>query len=135
VADVGPYFFLAAFFLVVFFLAVFFFLAFFFAGILFDPPFPCVPFRWPSGDLGAVSAREKSVLRLGGGRGARTLSTPGPPRGFYFFLAAFFLVVFFLAVFLRAFFLAGIEEIPPFSPKLGQRGPPSTSRVSKGFAY
>jgi hypothetical protein len=67
---------------------------------------------------------QESRFRIqGGGRGARTFSTPGPPRGFYFFFAAFFLVAFFLAVFFRAFFLAGIEEIPPFSPQIGQRGP------------
>ena len=105
----------------VFFLAVFF-RAFFFAGIVSIPP--SYPFRWPSGDLGAVSARKRVGFAsrvVAGGR--EPLSTPGPPRGFYFFFAAFFLVVFFLAVFFRAFFLAGIEEIPPFSPQIGQRGP------------
>jgi hypothetical protein len=88
-----------------------------------------------SGERGAVSTREIDTTTgvVAGGR--ESVSTPRPPRGFYLFLAAFFFVVFFLAVFFRAFFLAGIEEIPPFSPQTGQQGPPSTCRVSRGFAY
>jgi len=42
---------------------------------------------------------------------------PEAPDG-YFFLAAFFLVDFFAAFFL---FLAGIREIPPFSPEMDAR--------------
>ena len=42
---------------------------------------------------------------------------------------------FFLVAFLAAFFLAGICEIPPFSPGLGRASPSSTSRVMKDFAY
>jgi hypothetical protein len=106
---------LAAVFFVVFFLAVFLLAVFFFAGIRLISLTLNHASGLPAIETPSAHARIRYGHR-GGGWGARTLSTPKPPRGFYFFLAAFFLVVFFLAVFLRAFFLAGIEEIPPFSP-------------------
>jgi hypothetical protein len=129
----GFYFFLAAFFLVAFFFftAFFFLVAFFFAGILWNPP------SFPLGGYPAIEApsahKRVSLKATPGAGGTRRLPTPRLPRDGYFFLAAFFffftafffLVAFFLTAFffLVAFFFAGIQSIPPFSPRSGQRNP------------
>jgi hypothetical protein len=123
VADVGPYFFLAAFFLAVFLAA------FLFAGISLIPPFSTQA-GYPAPERRQHTRDGTAKTLKGGGGNERSLSTPLPRGAYFFFLAAFF-----VAFFLAAFLFAGIEEIPPFSPWMDAANPSPTSRVSRGFAY